>query len=161
MAKRRRSTKTATRTRVVRVGAPRAAAPIVIRQQSAPAKRRRRSGGRRRRSGGLSVGGMFGGVIGNALGGALFGFAVKQGWVAKLPAIPILGRTGTAAIALDYWSKHGGGDLARRGAMAAAVLAGYQLGTEGSITGNVSGFDVTGDDYYDDVDEMEYQEAMG
>ena len=71
-----------------------------------------------------------------AIGGALYGYAVKSGLVAKLPAIPVLGRTGTAAILLDYWSRHGGGQLAHRAARAAAAIAGYQLGNEGQISGD-------------------------
>lgn len=84
---------------------------------------------------------MTGGLISNesiqmAVGGALYGFAVKQGLVDKLPAIPVLGRTGTAAILLDYWSRHGGGQLAHRAARAAAAIAGYQLGHDGKISGD-------------------------
>lgn len=83
-----------------------------------------------------------GGIISNeaiqmAIGGAMYGYAVKSGIVAKLPAIPVLGRTGTAAILLDYWSRHGGGQLAHRAARAAAAIAGYQLGHEGSISGDL------------------------
>lgn len=70
-----------------------------------------------------------------AIGGALYGFAVKQGWVDKLPAIPIVGRTGTAAILLNYFAKRGGGPMVQKAAIAAAVLAGYQLGSTGAITG--------------------------
>lgn len=70
-----------------------------------------------------------------AIGGALYGYAVKSGIVAKLPAIPVLGRTGTAAILLDYWSRHGGGQMAGRAARAAAAIAGYQLGSDGKIQG--------------------------
>lgn len=77
-----------------------------------------------------------------AIGGALYGYAVKTGLVAKLPAIPVLGRTGTAAILLDYWARHGGGPLAHRAARAAAAIAGYQLGAEGQISGD---FSSTGD----------------
>lgn len=77
-----------------------------------------------------------------AIGGALYGFAVKSGWVAKLPAIPLVGRTGTAAILLHFWAKRGGGDLVKKAANAAAVIAGYQLGSTGAITGLVT----TGDD---------------
>lgn len=73
-----------------------------------------------------------------AIGGALYGYAVKSGIVAKLPAIPVLGRTGTAAILLDYFSRHGGGHLAGRAARAAAAIAGYQLGSEGSIQGDAT-----------------------
>jgi len=146
MAKRRK--RATTKTKIVRVSAPRAAAPIikVSAPRATPARRRGRS---RRRVGG-GGGGMAGGLISNesiqmAIGGALYGFAVKQGLVAKLPEIPVLGRTGTAAILLDYWSRHGGGNLAHRAARAAAAIAGYQLGAEGKITGDLDGDMVLGD----------------
>lgn len=120
---------------IIRVSAPRAA----------PAKRHRRSS--KGHSRGSSVIG--GGLVSNetlqmAIGGALYGFAVKSGVVAKLPAIPVLGRTGTAAILLDYWSRHGGGPMAGRAARAAAAIAGYQLGAEGAIQGDFAmGYDAT------------------
>jgi hypothetical protein len=123
--------------------APRAPAAIVVRTRTAPAKRRRSH--RRRRSSG-SVGGVLGNnTIQYAIGGALYGFAVKQGLVAKLPAIPVIGRTGTAAILLNYWAGHGGGDMVRKAATAAACIAGYQLGAEGHVTGD----DMSGDSYAD------------
>jgi len=92
------------------------------------------------------------GVVGNVLGGAIFGFAVKQGWVDKLPAIPVIGRTGAAALALDYYSRHGGGEWARRTAMAAGVISGYQLGVEGHIHGDASPDSYNGDEYYEAED---------
>lgn len=134
---------------IVRVSAPRrAAAPV--------RRRRRRSSGHR--------GSIGGGIVSNetiqmAVGGAIYGYAVKSGIVAKLPAIPLLGRTGTAAILLDYFSRHGGGQMAGRAARAAAAIAGYQLGSEGSIQGDATtpgslsgdlemeGDDLDGDDY--------------
>jgi hypothetical protein len=125
------ATRSRSGTRIVRFGAPRAVAPII--RVSAPraspkAKRRfkRRGGG----SGLLSQPG-----IADALGGFLVGFAVKQGWVAKLPAVPLIGRMGTTALLLGYWSKHGGGETVRRAATAAAVLSGYTLGSTGAILG--------------------------
>lgn len=136
MAKRRRRTKVGT-TKIVRIGGGHSPAPIirVSAPRSAPVRRRRSS---RRASRGGNIGG---GIVSNetlqmAIGGALYGFAVKSGLVAKLPAIPVLGRTGTAAILLDYWSRHGGGQMAHRAARAAAAIAGYQLGSEGSIQGD-------------------------
>lgn len=137
MAKKRRAS-TRTVTKIVR--APAAAAPIirVAAPRAAPRTRRRRS--RRRGGGGGFSRGHAGGLISNesvqmAIGGALYGYAVKSGLVAKLPAIPVVGRTGTAAILLDYWSRHGGGQWVGRAARAAATIAGYQLGAEGSIQG--------------------------
>lgn len=116
---------------IVRVSAPRA-----------PARRRRSSPRRASRN---PVGGIVSSeAIQMAIGGALYGYAVKSGLVAKLPAIPVLGRTGTAAILLDYWARHGGGQIAHRAARAAAAIAGYQLGAEGKISGD---FVTTGDEF--------------
>lgn len=70
------------------------------------------------------------------LGGFLYGFAVKSGIVEKLPSIPIIGRTGTAAIVFDYFSRHGGGPWAGKAARAAAAIAGFQLGSTGTISGD-------------------------
>lgn len=120
----------------------RQAAPIIkVSAPRAPAKRKAIR--RRRRSSGHSMGGAVGGLISSeaiqmAVGGALYGYAVKSGVVAKLPAIPVLGRTGTAAILLDYWARHGGGQIAHRAARAAAAIAGYQLGNEGKISGDLT-----------------------
>lgn len=147
MAKRKRTaTRRAPTTKIIK-----AAAPIirVSTPRAAPARRhvrrRKRSGG----GGGMGIGSIISSdSVQMAIGGALYGFAVKQGLVDKLPAIPVLGRTGTAAILLDYWARHGGGQLAHRAARAAAAIAGYQLGHEGKISGDeplVSGSFAMGD----------------
>lgn len=140
---RRRKTRTRTTTKIVRVGSP---APIVRVSAPRAAPRRKRRSGRRR---GGNIGG---GLISNesvqmAIGGALYGFAHKSGLIEQLPALPLLGRTGTAAIVLDYFSRHGGGEMCRRASRAAAAIAGYQLGYEGKITGDadfVQGDDLEG-----------------
>ncbi len=76
----------------------------------------------------------------------MFGFCVKQGWVDKLPAVPVIGRTGAAAIVLDYFS--GRSPYIRKTAIAAAVLAGYQLGHDSKITGDeMSGLTTMGDGF--------------
>lgn len=86
-----------------------------------------------------------------AIGGMIYGYAVKSKIVDSLPALPLLGKTGTAAIILDYFGRHGGGQLAMRASRAAAAIAGYQLGSEGSITGDANEF-IMGDELegYDD-----------
>ena len=141
MAKRRKRAATATKTKIIRVGS--SPAPIIRVQspRAAPVRHRRRKSSHSRTSHG-------GGIVSNetvqmAIGGALYGFAVKSGLVAKLPEIPLLGRTGTAAILLDYWSRHGGGQMAHRAARAAAAIAGYQLGAEGKIQGDFAMGDAT------------------
>lgn len=140
MAKKRRvvSSREAVTTKIVRAPAPiiKVSAPRAP-KRSAPVRRRRRrsSGG----GGGASIGGIISSeAVQMAVGGALYGYAVKSGLVAKLPAIPVLGRTGTAAILLDYWARHGGGQVAHRAARAAAAIAGYQLGHEGVISGDMA-----------------------
>jgi hypothetical protein len=110
------------------------ARPIVIRAPAAPARRpRRRSGG--------GGGGIFGsgsatnlGAI--ALAAAVIGLAENAGIMSKLPEIPLVGRKGALAIGAYYYSRHGGGKLARDVALAAAALSGYELGKVGSISGN-------------------------
>jgi len=158
MAKRRK--RAASAAKVIRVGAPRAAAPIikVSAPRAAPVRRRRRGG--RRRSNGMSIaglaGGPFGGLVGNVLGGAIVGFATKQGYVDKLPEIPVIGRMGAMAIGLHYFARHGGGTIARQASMAAGCIAGYQLGSEGHIHGydaspdGYEGYGATYDDEYAD-----------
>lgn len=140
MAKRKmRRPSSATSVKVVKVAAARSPAPIIrVAAPRAPARRKHRrrssSGGGRSHAGGL----ISNESVQMAIGGALYGFAVKSGFVAKLPEIPVLGRTGTAAIVLDYWSRHGGGKFARSAAHAAAAIAGYQLGSEGKISGDAT-----------------------
>lgn len=138
MAKKKRrvvSSREAVTTKIVKAAAP------IIRVSAPRAPARKATRRRRRSSGGGNMG--VGGIISNeavqmAIGGAIYGYAVKSGIVDKLPAIPVLGRTGTAAILLDYWARHGGGQLAHRSARAAAAIAGYMLGHEGKISGDES-----------------------
>jgi hypothetical protein len=83
-----------------------------------------------------------------ALAGGIYGLLKKQGILDKLPIIPVLGRTGTVALVCWYWGKHGGGNVVRQVGQVAAVLAGYQLGSEGAVTGDDMDGDgriVTGD----------------
>jgi hypothetical protein len=79
------------------------------------------------------------------LGGAALGFIEKQ--FPNLPSVPVLGRKGTIAIGAYLLSKRGGmgGGIMRDVAIAASVLAGYELGKTGQVTGDVMG-DVMGDD---------------
>lgn len=136
MAKRR---KTATRTVVV-APAPRQAAPIikVSAPRAAPIKRRKRH------SGGKRTGGARGAdtkeFIGVGIGGAAVGF-VEKTWGANIPTVPILGRMGTVALGCYIARRQGfGGNLVRDMGIAAAAIAGYQLG----LTGKISGEDVEG-----------------
>lgn len=112
--------------------------PIVV-AAPRPVARKSRS---RKRSGGGGVGGLLSTSSGSLV--AIGVAATVIGWaesgddpiMAKLPEIPLIGRKGALAIAAYYFSKHGGGAIARDVAIAAAALAGYELGKEGEITGN-------------------------
>jgi hypothetical protein len=98
-----------------------------------------------KRRGGKRKGSMAGGLspVNAFIGAIILGMAEKSGIIDKLPEIPMVGRKGSAALALWYWSRHGGGKLARDGAIVMAVLAGEQFGREQKIDGDL---DVTGED---------------
>ena len=66
----------------------------------------------------------------------------------NLPTVPVLGRAGTVAIGAYFLSRRGGiggGGIVRDVALAAAVVAGYQIGKTGKVAGDLEG-DVDGDD---------------
>jgi len=134
MAKRRASSTAIVRAFPVRSPAPviRIAAPRAL-----PAKKTHR------RRGAASTGITGKTLIGAGIGGAALGFIEKT--FPNLPTMPIIGRTGTIAIAAYMISKRGGGGIARDIALAAAVLTGYQIGKTGTVAGDVMG-DVMGDD---------------
>jgi len=67
------------------------------------------------------------------IGGAVVGF-VDKSIGASLPTIPLLGRKGTLAIGLYFFAK-GKSGLLRDAAVAAASIAGYELGNTGKISG--------------------------
>jgi hypothetical protein len=113
------------------ISAPRASAPIikVSAPRAAPVKHRKhhRKGG----VGGLTQGRM----VEFAIGGAAFGFVTKQ-FGAQIPTLPIIGRSGTIALGAYYLGKSKGG-IMRDIAIAAAVIAGFEIGTTGKISGDV------------------------
>jgi len=92
------------------------------------------------------------------LGGLVYGYAVKSQLVESLPALPLIGKTGTAAIVLDYVGRHGGGQLCIRASRAAAAIAGFMLGEKGVITGDANEFVMGGDDLEGDAAEGYYDE---
>jgi hypothetical protein len=115
----------------------------VVRVPSTPT--RGRSRGRRRRNGGGGglLGGLGGGstIIAMGLAAAVIGLAENAGLLGKLPSVPLVGKKGLLAIGAYYYSRHGGGKLARDVALAAAALSGYELGKLGTISGNGNGDD--------------------
>lgn len=117
---------------------PRQAAPIirvnVPRARSAPKQKRHT----RRRHGGGGGGG--GGSLKNrmtkvAIGGAVLGYVEKSGMTSQIPTIPFIGRKGSIALAAYYLGGQKPG-LLQDVAIAAAVLAGYELGHDGKISGD-------------------------
>lgn len=76
--------------------------------------------------------------MGFAIGGAAVGFIEKQ--FPTLPTIPLVGKKGTIAIGAYFIAKKGGslGHIARDVCIAAAVLAGHDLGASGKISGDVA-----------------------
>lgn len=140
-----------TRVKVVKVPGP---TRIV---QAAPRRRRStqavvvaspRAVTHRRHSSGGSVGAITPSrLLSFGLGGAIYGFVESK--FPNLPTLPVIGRSGTIAIAAYMLGKHGtGGTIVKDVAVAASVITGYQLGK----TGKVSGEDVVGDDLDGDFD---------
>lgn len=79
-------------------------------------------------------------LLGVAIGGAVYGFIEKK-WGPNLPTIPIIGKAGTITVAAYFLSKRGGmgGGMIRDVAIAGAVVAGYQLGSTGKVSGDIEG----------------------
>lgn len=77
-------------------------------------------------------------MVGAGIGGAVLGFVDKT--FPGLPTVPIIGKAGTIALAAYMLSRRGGmgGGILRDVAMAAAAVAGYQLGSEGKIHGDLA-----------------------
>jgi hypothetical protein len=99
----------------------------------APSHRKKK--GHRRHSNGGSLNQQT--MINHGLGGVVYGF-IEKNFGKQLPTLPVVGRAGSIALAAYMLAKGRSssgivGDVAR----AAAVIAGYQLGTTGSISGPV------------------------
>ncbi len=107
---------------IIRVTAPRA--------PSAPKKHHRR------RSAPAHVGVNQKTLLGAGIGGAALGFIEKT--FPSLPTVPLIGRAGTIAIAAYFLSRRGGmgGGILKDVALAAAAVAGYQLGRDGKVAGD-------------------------
>lgn len=111
---------------VIRVSVPR---PVALPKPKRP---RRHKGGASGPTSGLTVQHML--AYGGA--GAALGF-IEEKFGSSLPTIPIVGKKGALAILAFMAAKHGfGGGVARDIAVAAAAVAGYQLGSAGKITGD-------------------------
>src|SRR5215471_450212 len=124
MARRRTSTA------IVRTIPVRAPAPVIrVSAPRAPSHKKHH----RRRHHGVGGGLSSQGLMAVGIGGAVVGF-VDKSIGASLPTIPLLGRKGTLAIGLYFFTK-GKSGLLRDAAVAAASIAGYELGNTGKISG--------------------------
>jgi len=134
VAKRRtRARVPATRSIVRTVSAP---APII--RVSAP-RAAPKTGGKRRRGGKGGGGGALSTerVFAAALGGGVLGLVDKM--FPNLPTIPVLGKAGTIAAIAYFLAKGKGSGIARDTCLAGASIAGYQLGAQGKISGDLMG----------------------
>ena len=107
--------------------------PTPQRVQTAPVK-----SGRRRRRGGGGGGGGAGGrsvkgrrMMGIAVGGFAYGMLEKA--FPGLPTLPVVGKSGTVALAVYFFG--GNNEIINDIGIAAAAIAGYSLGSTGSISG--------------------------
>lgn len=118
---------------------------IVVNTPNPPVRRsgggsRRRSGGKKRRySKAIAVGGQAGSyknrLLGTGVGGLAYGFIEKQ--FPNLPTIPLIGKSGTVALAAYFFG--GSHPIIKDIGIAAAAIAGYSLGKDGVISGDYDG----------------------
>lgn len=112
---------------------------VVVTPPSPPVRRssgRRRAAPKRRRKGAIAkVGGQAGSyknrLIGTGIGGAAYGFIEKS--FPNMPTIPLLGKSGTVALGCYFFG--GSHPIIRDIGIAAAAIAGYSLGSTGSVSG--------------------------
>lgn len=128
MAKRKSST-AIVRAVPVQVRTPQ---PIIqVRAPRAPATHHKKKG--HRRSGAASHSLNQAQLQSHAVGGFLYGI-VEKNFGAQIPTLPVVGRAGAIALGCYFFGKGKGGMVADLG-KAAAVIAGYQFGTTGKISG--------------------------
>lgn len=78
-------------------------------------------------------------LLGVGVGGAAYGW-IEKNYGDKIPTVPILGKAGTVALVAGELAKRkmlGSSELLMDIAIAAAAIAGYQVGKEGKIAGPV------------------------
>jgi hypothetical protein len=108
-------------------------APSQIIQVRSPAAPRAAKKKHHRRKGGAAGALNQSTMTSHAVGGFAYGMIEKYAG-ASIPTLPLVGRAGAIAIGAYMFAKGRGGivaDVAR----AAAVIAGYQLGAQGKISG--------------------------
>lgn len=111
------------------------AKPIVIRAAAAPVKHHRK-----RHSGGGGIGGFGGGLaskenIALGMGALALGFIDKNQDKWHIPTVPMIGRKGSIAVLAHFGGKYLHWPILGKISKAAIVLALYELGHEGKISG--------------------------
>lgn len=115
----------------------RAVAPVVVRERvSAPVHHRRR----RSHGGGSGFGGAAGGLaskenIALGMGALALGFIDKNQDKFHIPTVPLIGRKGSIAVISHFAGRHLHMPILNKISKAAIVLALYELGHEGKISG--------------------------
>lgn len=131
--------RTKTRSRALSLYRGHSAKPIVIRTTKVvKAKKHHRRHGR----GGGVHGLMSKERMGIVAGAFVVGLLEKQGIMASLPKLPLIGTTGTIGVAAYLLSDGGKNRLADEVCTAALVLAAHSLSATGSIIGDNGGLDV-------------------
>lgn len=112
--------------------APRAAAPIIVRVRE-PGTSRRKGKGHHKGGKRLSTEKTLMGLV---MGGLALGFIDKPGSLpVAIPTVPILGKAGTIAVIAHFVGK-GRAGIATDIRNAAAVVASYEFGSKGSVSGD-------------------------
>lgn len=130
---RRRKAASVTRTKsgdsVVVVAPPSAPVRRSSGRRRAPAPKKKR---RHRSHSGLAIGGSYRNrMLATGVGGAVYGFLEKT--FPNIPTIPLLGKSGTIALAAYLFADKL--PIAKDVGIAAAAIAGYSLGGTGRISG--------------------------
>jgi hypothetical protein len=123
-----------TSVQVIRAVPVRAPAPII--KVTAPRAAAPKKKHHRRRSGGGGGGLTLQHIVAAGIGGFALGFVKKT--FPTLPTVPILGRSGTIALGAYLLRSHVRSPIVRDIALAAAAVAGNELGATGTISGDVS-----------------------
>lgn len=111
---------------------------VIVNSPATPVRRRsssRRAPRKRTRSrsrSSNSSGGYKQKLIGTGVGGFAYGI-IEKTVGDKLPVVPVLGKSGTVALACYFFGKSS--PLVRDIGVAAAAIAGYSFGKTGSVSG--------------------------
>jgi len=87
-------------------------------------------------------------MLGAGAGGFGVGF-IEKNWGSQIPSLPFVGRKGAIALGIYFFSPKS--RILQDVGIAAAAIAGYELGSTGQIQGEDDYYVLDGDDDDDDV----------